>query len=139
MTVRKSSEVLNDIKEFNNWVDDQSFIHGPSFNRVIVDFSYQSTQDSEDWLQEIRNFNEGTCIGEVKTTLTIVNPNKRAVLTDELQGKISKIKSEILVKARQEHMPLQRELNLVNEVENFELEQKIKKNREEGLEDIWPF
>ena len=115
MTARNSQVVDTEIQEFYKWVDDQKFVEGYSFERVLVTFRYSepmfSRETAPSWRdrnRQITEFYDGQRPGRVIVNMETLNCHTTE-LTNELLDKIDGARQRIGTKARNTLIPLFKE------------------------------
>ena len=115
MTERNSQTVDTEIQDFYKWVDDQKFVEGHSFERVLVTFHYSepklSGNDGLSWRERNRKtteFYNGERLGRVVVNMETLNCHTTE-LTNELLDKIDDTVQRIRGSARRTLTPLFKE------------------------------
>ena len=115
MTARNSQVVDTEIQEFYKWVDDQKFVEGYRFDRVLVTFCYTEPRfprkadlSLRDRNRQITEFYNGQRPGHVVVNMETLNCHTTE-LTNELLNKIDGATQRIGTKARNTLIPLFKE------------------------------
>jgi len=116
-TVEAVQQIHRKMNEFDKWLNNQVMILGPTYERILVEFSYGANLESSFGCNEgqcYTQFEEGKRAGKIEARIRNID-GRYIELTEDLLDKITEKKLELYREAKRIELPLRRALHLARQ------------------------